>query len=141
VPVREASSVEEAVADADLVLAVTDATEPILFPGMVGPGCLILSVDAAGAGLRELSGALVRQSGLFCDDRARAVAAGIPAEQIVAELGEVIGGKHPGRRSSDEVILYASFGLPHSLLAAASLAFESARDDDSLPRVDGPLPE
>ena len=136
VPVREAGSAEEAVADADLVLAITDATEPFLFPGMVAPGGHVTSVGADLAGHRELAPTLVRQSAFFCDDRARAVASGIPEAQIAAELGEVLAGRHPGRRSPDEVTLYAAFGLPQAVLAAAWLTFESAREDDSLPRID-----
>jgi ornithine cyclodeaminase len=134
-PVRMAGSVEEAVADADLVIAITDAREPLLFPGMVGPGCHLTSVGADVAGHRELSATLIRQSAFFCDDRRRALAPhalpglGLGEEAIAAELGEVLAGVHPGRRDPDEVTLFAAYGLPHQLLAAAWLVYLGARED------------
>ena len=136
-PVRPAESVEEAVSDADLVIAVTDATEAFVFPGMVPQGCHLTSVGIDVLGHHELSANLIRQSTFFCDDRRRAMGAGalpkgLGADTIAAELGEVIAGKHPGRTAADEITLYGAFGLPHQVLAAAWLAYESAREDPSV---------
>lgn len=141
VPVRMAGSVEEAVADADLVVSITDAHEPLVFPGMVGPGCHVTSVGADVPGHRELSASLIRQSTFFCDDRRRALgegalpALGVGEEAVAAELGEVLTGAHPGRTSADEVTLFAAYGLPHQLLAAAWLVYLAAREDDAIPRM------
>jgi ornithine cyclodeaminase len=138
VPVRMAGSVEEAVADADLVVAITDAQEPLLFPGMVGPGCHLTSVGADVAGHRELSATLIRQSSFFCDDRRRALAPhalpalGLGEEAIAGELSEVVAGLHPGRRDPDEVTLFAAYGLPHQLLAGAWLVYLGALEDPGL---------
>jgi len=140
-PVRMADSVDEAVADADLVIAVTDARAPLLFPGMVGPGCHLTSVGADVPGGQELSATLIRQSTFFCDDRRRALAPEelpshqIGAEAIAAELGEVLAGRHPGRSAPEEVTLFAAYGVPHQLLAAAWLVYVGAREDDELPRL------
>jgi ornithine cyclodeaminase len=41
-------------------------------------------------------------------------------EHIVAEIGEVLGGKIPGRRSAEEITLYKSLG--HIVQDLASLA-------------------
>jgi ornithine cyclodeaminase/alanine dehydrogenase-like protein (mu-crystallin family) len=137
-PVRMADSVEEAVSDADLVLAITDAIEPFVFPGMVLPGCHVTSIGMNVSGHRELSANLIRQSSFFCDDRARAgellTAMGLGPEAIAAELGAVLAGQHPGRRSRDEITLHAAFGLEHQVLAAAWLVYESAREDPSVAR-------
>lgn len=141
-PVRMAESVEEAVSDADIVLAITDAGEPFLFPGMVGPGTHLTSVGADRPGHRELSASLIRQSTFFCDDRRRALAPeALPAMQlgedaIAAELGDVLAGRHPGRTAPDEVTLYAAYGLPHQVLAAAWLVYLGAREDDRVPSLE-----
>lgn len=137
-PVRMAENVEEAVADADIVVAVTDAGEPFLFPGMVRAGCHVTSVGLDLPGHRELSAGLIRQSTFFCDDRRRALAPdALPVLQlgedtVAAELADVIAGRHPGRTSREEITLFAAYGLPYQVLAAAWHVFLGAREDEDI---------
>jgi ornithine cyclodeaminase/alanine dehydrogenase-like protein (mu-crystallin family) len=52
--------------------------------------------------------------------------AGIDPE-AVAELGEVIAGRHPGRRSADEITVYKSVGHAMEDAVAAGLVYRRAK--------------
>jgi ornithine cyclodeaminase len=45
---------------------------------------------------------------------------------IVAEIGEVLSGSVPGRRSADEVTIYKSLGVAAQDLAAATFVHQRA---------------
>src|SRR4029077_15883037 len=99
-----ATSAEEAVRGADVVVAVTNSREPVLQRAWLTPGAHVNAVGASTLQTRELDTETVAASALFCDSReslrneagefARAVAEGaIPGEEhIRAELGEVLAG-------------------------------------------------
>ena len=80
-------------------------------------------------------------SSIFVDRRESAfneagdylIAAGegaIGPESILAELGEVLIGDHPGRRSSDEITVFKSLGLAMEDLAAAEYCYQKALAQD-----------
>ena len=52
----------------------------------------------------------------------------IGPEHILAELGEVLVGAHPGRTSADELTLFKSLGIAVEDLAAAELVVANARE-------------
>ena len=54
--------------------------------------------------------------------------AGIGPDHILAELGELLVGAHPGRRTEGEVTVFESLGLAVEDLAAAALCLERARE-------------
>ena len=85
--------------------------------------------------VRELDTETMAASSLFVDRRESAVneagdllLAGLGAEHIRAELGEVLIGSHPGRASSDELTVFKSLGLAVEDLAAAELIVRKARE-------------
>ncbi|AGC48929.1 ornithine cyclodeaminase/mu-crystallin family protein [Myxococcus stipitatus DSM 14675] len=141
-PVRQADSVAEAVEDADLVITATWSREPFLFPGMVRPGTHITTLGADEPGKVEVSAELLSQSRVFCDHRGLALAGGavgnvgLGEDAIHAELGEVIAGRKPGRRSDDEVTVFTSVGLPFQDLAAAWHVYQAAKGDDAISGLD-----
>ena len=51
----------------------------------------------------------------------------ITREHVVAELGELVLGKKPGRQRADEVTLFKSNGLAFQDAVTAALALERAR--------------
>ncbi len=142
VPTFSAETIEEAVGDADIVVTATASHVPFLYPGMLRPGTHVTALGGAEPGRLELSAPLIRQSTFFCDDRDLVVRSGalaglgMDASVVAAELGEVLAGAHPGRRSDDEVTLFASAGLPFQDLAAAWAVYESAQHDEGITRVD-----
>jgi len=129
-----AASAEEAVRDADVVVTVTSAREPVLQRAWLKPGAHVNAVGASTPRARELDTATVAASALFCDSRESlrneagefqlAIAEGLIAgeEHVRAELGEVLAGTAPGRRDAGELTLFRSLGLAIEDLAAAEHA-------------------
>jgi ornithine cyclodeaminase/alanine dehydrogenase-like protein (mu-crystallin family) len=129
-PVDSARSVEEAVAEADIICTVTSATEPILKGAWVRPGTHVNLVGSGHAGPTEVDNDLVVRSRFIADSREgvltqgaeflRAKAAGlIGDDHIVAEIGQVLAGEIEGRRSPEEITVYKSLGHVVQDLATA----------------------
>jgi ornithine cyclodeaminase/alanine dehydrogenase-like protein (mu-crystallin family) len=138
--VHVAASAEEAVRDADVVVAVTNAREPVLRHGWLKPGAHLNAVGASSPQAREIDTATVAASALFCDSRESlrneagefllAIREGLIAgeEHVRAELGEVLAGLAPGRRDTGELTLFRSLGVAIEDLAAAEHAVAVARE-------------
>ena len=130
-PIAVADSVREAAAEADIICTLTHAHDPILLGAWVRPGTHINAVGSAVPGPVEIDNDLVMKSRYVADSRVNVMLAGaefleakeaglIGDDHIVAEIGEVLAGKIPGRRSADEITLYKSLG--HIVQDLASLA-------------------
>jgi ornithine cyclodeaminase/alanine dehydrogenase-like protein (mu-crystallin family) len=130
VPVSSATTVQEAVAKADVVCTVTSAAEPILKGAWVRPGTHLNLVGSSHAGPVEVDNGLVVRSRFIADSREgvlnqgaeflRAKAAGlIGDDHIVAEIGQVLAGEIAGRRSAEEITVYKSLGHVIQDLATA----------------------
>jgi ornithine cyclodeaminase/alanine dehydrogenase-like protein (mu-crystallin family) len=134
-----ATTIEEALDGADIVCTATASREPIVELGWLAPGT---HINAAGASMktsRELSSETVAAATLVVDRREStlnesgdylfAVAEqGIGPDHIVAELGDVLVGTHPGRRDRNELTLFKSLGIASEDLAAAELCVARARE-------------
>jgi ornithine cyclodeaminase/alanine dehydrogenase-like protein (mu-crystallin family) len=136
-PVVQAGSVAEAVHGADLICTTTSSPLPLLEAGMVAAGAHVNAVGAVFPDRRELAGDLVGRAGVFVDSRESAlVEAGdllsamreghFAASDIRAEIGEVLLGRHPGRRDDDEVTVFESLGLAVEDVMAAQHVCERA---------------
>jgi ornithine cyclodeaminase/alanine dehydrogenase-like protein (mu-crystallin family) len=130
VAVSAAASVQEAVADADIICTVSAAAEPILQGAWVRPGTHVNVVGSSYAGPVEVDNDLVVRSRFVADSREgvlqqgaeflRAKAAGlIGDEHIVAEIGQILAGDIEGRRSDEEITVYKSLGHVVQDLASA----------------------
>jgi ornithine cyclodeaminase/alanine dehydrogenase-like protein (mu-crystallin family) len=128
--IAAAASVEEAVAQADIICTVTSATEPILKGAWVRPGTHLNLVGSSYAGPTEVDNDLVARSRFIADSREgilgqgaeflRAKEAGlVDDDHIVAEIGQVLAGGIEGRRSPDEITVYKSIGHVVQDLASA----------------------
>jgi ornithine cyclodeaminase len=53
---------------------------------------------------------------------------GLDRDRIHAELGELVNGAKPGRRSREEITLYKSVGIAVQDAAAAALVLAAARE-------------
>jgi ornithine cyclodeaminase/alanine dehydrogenase-like protein (mu-crystallin family) len=53
---------------------------------------------------------------------------GIGPDHILAELGELLAGTHPGRRHETQLTLFKSLGIAVEDLAAAVLCVDRARE-------------
>jgi ornithine cyclodeaminase/alanine dehydrogenase-like protein (mu-crystallin family) len=119
------ASAEEAVRDADVVVAATSSSQPILERGWLKPGT---HVNAVGMG-QELDEATLRDGTLIVDRRESAEVEGkIDPAWIAAELGEVVAGEAPGRTSEDELTVFRSLGIAVEDLFAAEYLVRRAAE-------------
>jgi ornithine cyclodeaminase len=137
-PIEVISDPQAAVAGADLICTTTSAREPVLFGASIADGAHINAVGACFAGTRELDTAAVVRSRLYVDRRESAMAesgdflipkkeGAIGDDHIVGEIGEVLNGTVPARRSENEVTLFKSLGIAVEDLAAAHRIESRAR--------------
>jgi len=131
-------SAQAAVEGADLVCTTTAAREPILEGAWLAPGAHINAVGACFPASRELDTAAVKRARLIVDRRESALneagdflipkkEGAIRDDHIAAELGEVLLGWAPGRRTPEEVTLFKSLGIAVEDLAAAHYLIEQAK--------------
>jgi len=138
-----AASQEDAVG-ADVVATVTPGKNVLFREGSLRAGQHVSLMGADGPDKCEIAAAELARVSVFCDDYgqashagdlAHAVEAGLLAREHVTELGAVLTGEAPGRRSSDEITAFDSTGLAIQDLAIALAAYERAGELD-LPHVD-----
>jgi thiomorpholine-carboxylate dehydrogenase len=119
---------EAAVRGADVVVAATAASEPVLLGRWLKPGAHINALGAVGAGRRELDDEAM-QGRLVVESRE---AAGRESEDIRssgapidAELGELLMAATPKRQAGRTI--FKSVGLAVEDMAAAKLVYDAAR--------------
>jgi alanine dehydrogenase len=124
---------------ADIVVTVTPGHDVLLPPGSLRQGQHVSLMGADGPGKVEIAIAELARTRVFCDDwvqashngdLAAAVTAGAITRDEVTELGRVLTGEAPGRRSDEELTTFDSTGLAIQDLAIALAALERARELD-----------
>ncbi|SMF78140.1 ornithine cyclodeaminase family protein [Allosphingosinicella indica] len=132
-----APSVAEAVAVADIVCAVTAASEPILHGAEVRPGTHVNLVGSGRDGPTEADVVLVAKARFFADHRdsverqgaelRRAIAAGaVGGDHLLGEIGDVMDGRLAGRVGEEDVTIYKSLGHVVQDLASAWHVYRAA---------------
>lgn len=127
-----------AAAQADVICTLTTSATPVLLGEWLSAGAHVNLVGSSGPGPVEVDGALVAAGRYIADSRASALDAAaeflvareaglIDDHHIVAEIGEVLNGTVPGRRSDDEITIYKSLGHAVQDLAAAAHLYRSSR--------------
>ena len=116
--VTAATSAQEAVRGADLIVTATASREPVLHGAWLAAGTHINAVGAPRPDWRELDDEVLRRARVYVDSRAAAetesgdvqaaIAAGVDIE---GELGQVVAGAVAGRSGPDEVTLFKSLGM------------------------------
>jgi ornithine cyclodeaminase len=133
------SSAREAVEGAAIVCTATSASEPVVEGSWLHPGTHINAVGACMPKVRELDSAAVARSRMFVDCRESAVnesgdfllalaEGAIGDNAIVAEIGEILAGKHKGRQNDEEITLFNSLGVAVEDLATAHYVAARALD-------------
>lgn len=136
--IEPVETAEAAVRGANIVVTVTTARDPVLQREWISPGTHINAIGTFSPRAREVDTATVLAASMFVDRRESAlneagdylIAAqegAIGPEHILADLGEVLTGAHPGRRSADEITLFKSLGLAIEDLAAAAHVYQKAQ--------------
>lgn len=140
----EAVSPEDLGAQADVIITIVSAFEPLLMKDWIKPGTHLACMGTDTKGKQEVDPALVAAATVFTDEIAQsviigeaqhAVAAGLIGADQITPLGEVINGTHQGRRSEDEITLFDGTGVGLQDLAVASAAARLAEAAGKAVRV------
>ncbi len=127
--IRGAESAAEAVAQADLVVLTGGVPLPV---EALRAGTHVTVLAAETFSERPVLAPVWAGARRFCDAMEPALAWG----EFEASLAEVLAKAKPGRRSADEVTLFASVGPAYLDLLAAWHVYEGARSDENLTRLD-----
>ncbi len=133
--VHAASSAEDAVCGADVVVVASGSRTPVLRGEWLSPGAHINAVGATRPTWRELDDAVIRRAKLYVDSREAASQESgdvIAAQGTFFELGEVIGGIRPGRENDEEITLFKSVGVAVEDIASAALVWRLATAGESV---------
>lgn len=140
----EAVTQEELGAQADVIITITSAFEPLLMKEWIKPGTHIACMGTDTKGKQEVDAALVASATVFTDEIAQsvtlgeaqhAVATGDLDEAAITPIGAVINGAHPGRTSESEITLFDGTGVGLQDLAVASVAARLAEESGTAQRV------
>ena len=132
-------TVKEALEGADLIVTVTNASEPVVRREWISPGAHLNVVGSSTPNAREVDTETMAASSLFVDRRESTIneagdylfaarEGAISPDHIRAEIGEVLKGEKFGRTSPEEITLFKSLGLAVEDLAAASYLYRKAKE-------------
>ncbi|WP_151979665.1 MULTISPECIES: iminosuccinate reductase BhcD [unclassified Roseovarius] len=133
----EAVTQEELGAQADVIITITSAFEPLMMADWVKPGTHIACMGTDTKGKQEVDPALFTRATVFADEIAQsitigeaqhAVGKGLIAEGDITPIGAVINGTHSGRSNAEEITLFDGTGVGLQDLAVASVAAKLARE-------------
>lgn len=130
-----------AVRGADVIITATTSSTPVFDGSEVKAGAHINAVGAFTPQMQEVDATLVSRAKIVVDQRHGAleeagdliipICAGvIAADDIHAELGELVNGIRPGRTSEDEITLFKSVGNAVQDVAAAQWVLRAAEERD-----------
>lgn len=134
-----ARGAEQVVRLSDILCTVTTSPRPVLCGDWIAPGTHVNAVGAFRPHERELDSLTVQRARVVVDMHEAAAgeagaillarAEGLEVE-VVGELGDVLEGRVPGRRSADEITVFSSTGLAVQDVTAARAAVSAARAAD-----------
>ena len=123
-----ASTPSAAVREADIIVTVTPATEPLLHLADVQAGAHVNAMGSDTQGKRELSGDLMAGARVWTDDLLQASAIGecqhLPSLAGVREFGELL--VEGAQRDDSGITIFDGTGLALQDLAAANLIISAA---------------
>lgn len=135
--VRVASSPAEALENADVVCTATTSSSPVFEDAALQTGAHINAIGSYTPSMQEIDPQTIRRALLVVDSRQAALAETgdlilpiqdgiITADDIHAELGEILAGDVPGRTDPSQITLFKSVGLAVQDAVAARAALEGA---------------
>ena len=138
VPMNVVASAAEAVRGADVINVITKAASPVLQGAWLEPGQHVNAAGSNSLARREIDEAAVQRCApVVVDSRATArnecgdllplVETGFLDWEGLAELGEVVVGRVPGRTSQAAITLFESHGMAVEDLYTANYVLEVAR--------------
>lgn len=139
VDIMPAGSAEECVADANVIITITNSASPVLLGEWIAPGAHINAAGANNWMRRELDDAAVArceiivtddvaQAKMECGDLIYPAESGQLRWEQVRTLSDVIAGRTPGRTSDDDITLFESQGLALEDIATGIRVYQAARE-------------
>lgn len=131
----EFPDLEQTVRESDIVVTVTPSINALVKGDWLSPGTHISAMGSDQAGKRELDAATLMRASLFADLPNQSVKIGElqyldagQADTAVTAIGEVLIGRHPGRRYPEEITLFDSSGIAVQDLSIAASVLQIACD-------------
>jgi len=144
--VTVAASAPAAAIEGDVCVTCTPSTEILIGRRDVRPGSFVAGIGADAVHKQELAPELLASATVVVDllrqcavegDLHHAIEArAMSAQDVRAELGDIVAGRHPGRTSPDETIVLDSTGIAVLDASAAAMVYEEAVLDPDLPRFE-----
>ncbi|WP_227268599.1 iminosuccinate reductase BhcD [Roseobacter weihaiensis] len=140
----EAVSPQELGAQADVIITITSAFEPLLMKDWIKPGTHLACMGTDTKGKQEVDPALLASARVFADEISQsttigeaqhATEQGLLKSTDITPIGAVINGDHAGRSSPEEITLFDGTGVGLQDLAVASVAAREAEKQGKATRV------
>ncbi|WP_433715967.1 ornithine cyclodeaminase family protein [Nocardia sp. CA-084685] len=138
--ISASESPQAAVAGANLVICAARSYDesPILLGAWLQPGTTVVSIGSTVREQREVDPEVIaRADVLIADvlqevlhdsgDLIAAAAAGVDVTDRIAALSDLVSGRHPGRTTAEQIVVYKSVGSAVQDLAVAAMCAEAAR--------------
>jgi len=141
----EAVDLDRLGAESDVIITITSSFAPILMADQIRAGTHLACMGTDTKGKQEVDAALVARTSVFTDEVAQSIsigeaqhafAQGSKAQDDIAEIGAVINGTHPGRRSDAEITLFDGTGVGLQDLAVAAKVLDIAFEKGVAVEVD-----
>jgi len=139
IEVEPAGDLARAVPMSDVCVTCTPSRTPFLRREQLRPGAFVAAVGADSPDKQELDPSILSSGTVVVDvldqcatigELHHALEAGLMTrEGVHAELGEIVAGRRPGRRSDGEIIVFDSTGTALQDAAAAAVVYEKAIRD------------
>ena len=128
----------KALPDSQVICTATTALTPVFEDGMIAPGTHINGVGAYRPDMCEVPPETVKRARVFVDQKAgccaeagdliQPITAGIITEaHIIAELGQLVSDRQPGRLTREDITFFKSVGNAVQDLAVSTLVLEKAK--------------
>jgi alanine dehydrogenase len=139
IPVTPAENAEDAVSTADIVIASTTSSNPVVEGRWLKPGTHINAIGANFPQKRELDAEAIRRSNVItADSREQSKIESGDLIQMyadderrwreVVEIADVVSGKVAGRRSESDITLFKSNGIAIEDVVTAGKIYELAKE-------------
>lgn len=130
----------DAIAGADIIIAATSSSTPVFDGARVEPGTHVTGVGSYTLDMREVDTALVQRARIIVDQREAVmeeagdivgpIRDGVVDETvIIAEIGEVVLGRVPGRTADSEITFFKSVGNAVQDVAVAARVLAAAESE------------
>jgi ornithine cyclodeaminase len=141
ITIEPVATPQEAIREADIIVTATTTREPVVRREWISSGAHINAIGTFSPKAREIDSATMAAANVFTDRRESAfneagdylLAAqeGMIGPDDVIELGQVLTGTNPGRRSTEEITLFKSLGLAIEDLAATFHLYQKAQEQNA----------